>query len=69
MTVSISDEARQAWRDFAAEHGVSITGLAECVGMSFPPPGTVLPPLLRSAVEAARDLDVERRSRRRDPYS
>lgn len=69
MTVSISNDAREGWHDFARSQGVSVTALAEAIGFAF----TALdmdriPARLRAAVEEARAIDAERRSRQRDPY-
>lgn len=69
MTVSISDEARDGWRDFANHHGVSITALAEAIGLGFSTlKDDEVPPRLALAIEEARAIDAERRSRQRDPY-
>lgn len=67
MTVSISAEAHQGWRDFAARQGVTMTGLAEALGLNFEVIDT-LPPELERAITDARAIDVERRGRQPDPF-
>lgn len=61
--VRVSDEARDLFRDFADQHGVSVSALLESFARRLPPPETKLWPRLRDAVEEARAIDVERRRR------
>jgi len=68
LNVSISREAHDGWRDFAAIHGANVTALVEAIGLTLAgldDPEAKLPPLLRATVRQARLIDAERRSRRR----
>ena len=68
LHVSISDEARDGWRDFAAVHGTTVTALAEAIGISLAQlddPEAELPPLLRKTVYEARRISADRISRQR----
>jgi len=68
LNVSISQQAHDGWRDFAAVHGANVTALVEAIGLtlaSLDDPEANLPPLLRATIKQARLIDAERRSRRR----
>lgn len=70
MTVSISDDAHDAWRTFASQHGITMTALAEVLGHHFETLDPHrLPRDLAARVEEARAYDAEQRSRQRDPYA
>lgn len=56
LNAELSEEAHDAWRQFAAEHGVSVTALLEAMAWTL---GTVR----IDVVERARAIDAERRAR------
>lgn len=67
LNVSISTDAHDGWRDFAAIHGANVTALVEAIGLTLADlegPEPSLPPLLRSAVQRARRIAADRGSRR-----
>jgi hypothetical protein len=69
INVSVSQEAYDGWRGFAAVHGSNVTALVEAIGRtlaSLDDPEANLPPLLRTTVQQSRLIDAERRSRRRE---
>ena len=61
----VSDEAHDAWHDFAAENGVSVSGLLEAMTAHLSStPGTL--PVVDAwdeAIKAARVIDARRRRR------
>lgn len=57
----LSDESHDAWHDYAAEKGVSVSGLLEAIAQT----GTLSWKDNSEVVKAARKIDVERRRRRR----
>jgi hypothetical protein len=64
----LSKEAHDAWHDFAAEQGVSVSGLLEASGRELAPvaEGNARPRKEHLAlVETARKIDAARRRRRR----
>lgn len=64
----LSREAHDAWHDFAAEQGVSVSGLLEASGQELAPvaQGSSRPRKEQlELVEAARKIDAARRRRRR----
>jgi hypothetical protein len=59
----LSDEAAAGWQQFAAGHGVTVTALLEAFGVALPLPD--LPErAVAELVAIARQVDLERRSRR-----
>jgi len=68
LNVSISTEAHDGWRSFAAVHGANVSALAEAIGLTLgtlDDPEVKLPPLLRSTVVEARRIAANRATRRR----
>lgn len=64
----LSREAHDAWHDFAAEQGVSVSGLLEASGQNLAPlveRSGELGKDQRALVDAARKIDAVRRRRRR----
>jgi hypothetical protein len=64
----LSREAHDAWHDFAAEQGVSVSGLLEASGRNLAPvvDGNAEPRKEQlELVDAARKIDAARRRRRR----
>lgn len=63
--IAVSAEARDRFRDFAHVHGVSMTSLLECFIWKVDPDAAwdELTPGQQAAIQEARALDVERRSR------
>ncbi len=64
----LSREAHDAWHDFAAEQGVSVSGLLEASGLELVPvvSGKAKPRKEHvELVDAARRIDAARRRRRR----
>lgn len=64
----LSREAHDAWHDFAAEQGVSVSGLLEAYGHDLAPVATGASRPRKehvALVEAARKIDAVRRRRRR----
>jgi len=64
----LSREAHDAWHDFAAEQGVSVSGLLEASGRNLAPvvEGNAEPQKDQlELVDAARKIDAARRRRRR----
>lgn len=64
----LSREAHDAWHDFAAEQGVSVSGLLEASGLNLAPvvEGRSEPRKEQlELVDAARKIDAARRRRRR----
>jgi hypothetical protein len=65
----LSREAHDAWHDFAAEQGVSVSGLLEASGRNLAPvvDGSAEPVQEQlDLVDAARKIDAARRRRRRN---
>jgi hypothetical protein len=65
----LSREAHDAWHDFAAEQGVSVSGLLEASGQNLAPVvegNAQLRKEQQDLVEAARKIDAARRRRRRN---
>jgi hypothetical protein len=63
---NISAEAREGWRSFCDENGVSISAMVEAVGLYYArvARGEIAPSRRgQAAVAEARRIDVERRSR------
>lgn len=64
MVVRLSEESRSGWDAFAVAHGVTVTGLAEAVGLTL---SNGVPPHLEAEwVTIALQVKDERRSRRQD---
>lgn len=64
----LSREAHDAWHDFAAEQGVSASGLLEASGQNLAPlvdGNAKLAKDQQDLVDAARKIDAARRRRRR----
>ena len=65
LNVAVSDESRAGWQAFASDHDISVTALAEAVGLIL---GADHPPLSKTLTTElkmiARAVDKERRSRR-----
>jgi hypothetical protein len=64
----LSREAHDAWHDFAAEQGVSVSGLLEASGRNLAPvvDGNAEPRKEQlELVDSARKIDAARRRRRR----
>lgn len=59
----LSDEAFNGWVEFAQQHGVSLSGLLEAIGRHYARGGETTAVGL-AAVEAARQIDGDNRSRR-----
>lgn len=58
LNAELTEQAHDAWRDYAARNGVSVTGLLEALAAEVG--GRVDWP---AVVEAARVIDSERRAR------
>lgn len=60
-----SDEGAETWRQFAAAHGVSITGIVEALATELRRLETLddLPAFWRAVIDEARAHDAEGRSR------
>lgn len=57
----LSNDAHEAWHDFAAQHGVSVSGLLEAYGQSI----ESLPKAqVEALVKETRKIDATRRRRR-----
>lgn len=66
LYASVSRESYTAWRDLAAEHGVTLAALVDALGPRLrETPGPDLPQLFVGAIEEARAISAQRRSRRR----
>ena len=66
ITAKISRQAAEGWRKFCAENGVTLTALIEVAGLDLAQetsPPTVAARI--NMVQRAREIDLERRSRRR----
>ena len=66
LSAKISRHAAEGWRDFCARHGISLTSYLEVSGRELaqeavPPRVPEMPQL----VESARQVDLQRRSRKR----
>ncbi|MEM7411107.1 MAG: hypothetical protein AAF430_12800 [Myxococcota bacterium] len=65
LSARVSPEAAAGWRDFCARAGVSLAAFMEVAGRELA--GETFPPSVaarRRMVDAAREVDRERRSRR-----
>lgn len=65
----LSPEAHDAWHEFAAEHGVSVSGLLEAIANEWAERLAMGQPALPDEdrlVRSARRVDAERRRRKRD---
>lgn len=58
-------KSKDNWQTFALHHRVTLTALIDTLGYSVGPlvdtPDEELPPILREALAAARELDLKRR--------
>ena len=63
VTLRLSERARTGWERVCLAHGVSMTALAEAMGEELFEHG-VTTDLQRAVIERARQIDMERRSRR-----
>ncbi|MCB1251262.1 MAG: hypothetical protein KDB33_15115 [Acidimicrobiales bacterium] len=64
----LSDDAHEAWHEFAAENGVSVSGLLEAMGVRFAErlrDGEAADAELDALTRAARKVDAARRRRSR----
>lgn len=65
----LSPEAHDQWHDFAAENGVSVSGLLEAIGLEWKDQmqaeGGDLPPEIEGLAKRARRIDASRRRRQR----
>lgn len=64
----LTPASHDAWHDFAAEHGVSVSAMIEVLGTHFRAQldrGTDDPVVLSEITRAARKLDAARRRRQR----
>jgi hypothetical protein len=65
----LSPQAHDAWHDFAAENGVSVSGLLEAIANQWAEKvarGERVLPDEESLVRTARRVDAERRRRKKD---
>jgi len=65
----LSPEAHDAWHDFAAENGVSVSGLLEAIAHEWASRKARGEPVLPdedALVKTARRVDADRRRRKRD---
>jgi hypothetical protein len=65
----LSPEAHDAWHDYAAENGVSVSGLLEAIANQWAEKlrrGEPILPDEGGLVKAARRVDADRRRRKRD---
>jgi hypothetical protein len=65
----LSPEAHDAWHDFAAENGVSVSGLLEAIANQWAEKvarGEQVLPDEERLVRTARRVDAERRRRKKD---
>ena len=66
ISAKISRRAAEGWRVFCERNGISVTAMLEIAGLELE--GETAPPTVearRQMVESARELDTERRRRRR----
>lgn len=65
ISAKVSLKSAKGWRDFCAEHGISMSAALEAAGLRLAksPTGS-LEDARRSLVEDARLIDIQRRSRR-----
>ena len=64
----LSPEAHDQWHDFAAENGVSVSGLLEAIGLAWKDQvngNGDLPPEIEDLAKRARRIDASRRRRQR----
>ena len=65
----LSPEAHDQWHDFAAENGVSVSGLLEAIGLEWKDQMKTddgdLPAEIESLAKRARRIDASRRRRQR----
>jgi hypothetical protein len=65
----LSPQAHDAWHDFAAEHGVSVSGLLEAIATQWADKvarGEQVLPDEDGLVRTARRVDAERRRRKKE---
>lgn len=62
----VSDEAHEAWHDFAAESGVTVSGLLEALTTHLQPQAEAqtLQQVWEESIKSARAVDAKRRRRR-----
>lgn len=63
VTLRVTDDAHRGWERTTLHYGVTLTALYEAVGLELLEHG-VTTPVGMSVVERARQIDLERRSRR-----
>jgi hypothetical protein len=63
LHVRVSVEAYEAWRSFAAEHGVTLSALTEALGVFFAS-GDPISEQGAEIIAMAREIDQRHRSRR-----
>ncbi len=61
----LSDDAHEAWHDFAAENGVTVSGLLEAMTPHLQPDadGSTMASAWATSVKQARAVDAQRRRR------
>lgn len=59
----VTEETRNAWRDFADLHGIDRTALAEVIGIWLAEAPYPLPDWVQVFIDQARDLKNQRRRR------
>lgn len=59
----VTEETRNAWRDFCDRNHIDRTALAEVIGVLLGTAEDPLPPWLQACVDDARDLKNQRRRR------
>ena len=64
----LTPESHEAWHEFCAEHGVSVSGMLEAYGQRLQElaTGDGTADELDDLVRSARKIDAQRRRRRRD---
>lgn len=68
LSAKISHQAANGWRDFCGHHGISVSALLEVAGRELA--AETMPPTEEARirmVKAARQIDQQRRSRKRPP--
>ena len=66
LSAKISRQAAEGWREFCARHGISLTSSLEVLGLALAQDAEpVRMPVLHQLVESARQVDIQRRSRKR----
>ena len=59
----VTEEARDAWRNFCDRHGVDRTAFAEVIGLWLAEDQVPMTPILEQLIRDARDLRNQRRRR------